>query len=49
MSDFVALKGSFDAFSCFIFSLVCYVCACVRSAKLQTSKSPTKGFFSIYK
>ncbi len=30
----------------FSFSLVCYVavCACIRSAELRSSKSPTKGF-----
>ncbi len=39
----VCLKGSYNA-GFFTFSLVCYVavCACVRSAELQSSKSPTK-------
>ncbi len=33
----------------FSFSLVCYiaVCACIRSAELQSSKSPTKGFINL--
>ncbi len=40
------LKGVIWCDFLFFFSLVCYVavCACIRSADLQSSKSPTKGF-----
>ncbi len=41
-----AIKGVIWCDFLFSFSLVCYVavCACIRSAELQSSKSPTKGF-----
>ncbi len=45
LSEERPLKESYMQFLVFL-SLVCYVavCACIRSAELQSSKSPTKGF-----
>ncbi len=46
----VTLKGSYDAIFYFSFSLVCYVavCACIRSAEIQSSKYPTKVIIVTY-
>ncbi len=46
LSEERPLKGVIWCNFLFPFCLVCYVavCACIRSAELQSSKSPTKGF-----